>query len=150
MKSRAMKISFWLYAITIVASLLIGLLYASRSQIMPYHLDALETSWDGLEPSYQVLLKALLNGGGFYGVANSLFMLVLLLIPFRKGEAWAGYSIGLIGLIGLVGALPLTYIVYLVKTHTAGNPPLIVMIILVLLMLGGLLSFIIGQRSERK
>ena len=147
MNSRAMKISFWLYGVTIVASLLIGLLYASRSQIMPYHLDALETSWEGLEPSYQVLLRALLNGGGFYGVANSLFMLVLLLIPFRKGEAWAGYSIGL---IGLVGALPLTYIVYLVKTHTAGNPPLIVMIVLVLLMIAGLLSFIIGQRSERK
>ena len=147
MNSRAMKISFWLYAFTTIASLLIGLLYASRQQIMPYHLSALETSWEDLEPSYQVLFKALLNGGGFYGIASSLFMLVLLLIPFRKGETWAGYSIGL---IGLVGALPLTYIVYTVKTHTAGNPPLSVMVILVLLMIAGLISFIIGQRNEQK
>ena len=147
MKSRATKLSFWLYAVAAVASLLIGLLYASRSEIMPYHLAALETSWEDLGPSYKVLLKGLLNGGGFYGVANSLFMLVLLLIPFRKGEAWAGYSIGL---IGLVGALPLTYIVYTVKTHTAGNPPLSVMIILVLLMIGGLLTFIIGRNSSRQ
>jgi hypothetical protein len=142
-----MRIAFWLYLLTAIASLLIGLLYASRSQIMPYHLDALETSWEGLEPSYQVLLKALLNGGGFYGIANSLFMLILLIIPFRKGEVWAGYTIGL---IGLVGALPLTYIVYTVKTNTAGNPPLSVMIILVLLMIAGLFSFIIGTRLKPK
>lgn len=147
MNSRALKISFWLYGLATIASILIGLLYASRSQVMPYHLEALETSWEGLQPSYQVLLKALLNGGGFYGVANGLFMLVLLLIPFRKGEAWAGYSIGL---IGLVGALPLTYIVYVVKTNTAGNPPIRVMVIVVALMLAGLLSFIIGQSLKRK
>lgn len=147
MNSRALKISFYLYGFATIASILIGLLYASRSQIMPYHLEALETSWEGLEPSYQVLLKAPLNGGGFYGIANGLFMLVLLLIPFRKGEAWAGYSIGL---IGLVGALPLTYIVYIVKTNTAGNPPISVMVIVVALMLGGLLSFIIGQNLRQK
>jgi hypothetical protein len=147
MNSRAMKISFWLYALATLASLLIGLLYASRSQIMPYHLEALETTWDGLGPSYQVLLKALLNGGGFYGIANGLFMLMLLLIPFRKGEAWAGYSIGL---IGLAGAVPLTYIVYTVKTNTAGNPPLSVMVIVVGLMIAGLLSFIIGQNVRQK
>ena len=142
MNSRALKISFYLYGLATISSILIGLLYASRSQVMPYHLEALETSWEGLEPSYQVLLKALLNGGGFYGIANGLFMLVLLLIPFRQGEAWAGYSIGL---IDLVGALPLTYIVYIVKTNTAGNPPISAMVIVVALMLGGLLSFIIGQ-----
>lgn len=135
MNNRALKISFWLYGLATVASILIGLLYASRSQVMPYHLEALETSWEGLQPSYQVLLKGLLNGGGFYGIANGLFMLVLLLIPFRKGEAWAGYSIGL---IGLVGALPLTHIVYTVKTNTAGNPPLSVMVAVIALILGGL------------
>ena len=145
MTSPAKKISFWLYAFTATASLLIGLLYATRSEIMPYHLQALESSWNDLGSSYQVLLKALLNGGGFYGIANSLFMLVLLFIPFRKGEAWAGYAIGL---IGLVGALPLTYIVYTVKTRTPGDPPLSIMIILVVLMILGLLSFLIGQKEK--
>lgn len=145
MTSPAIKLSFWLYALATLASIFVGLLYATRPQVMPYHLEALETSWDGIEPSYQVLLKALLNGGGFYGLANGLFMLVLLLIPFRKGEAWAGYSIGL---IGLVGALPLTYIVYIVKTNTAGNPPLGVMVIVLALMMAGLISFIIGQRLK--
>lgn len=81
----------------------------------------MKTASEGLSPSYQVLLKVFLNGGGFDSIASGLFMKILLLIPFRKAESWAGYSIGL---IGLVGALPLTYIVYIFKANTAGNPPI--------------------------
>lgn len=108
---------------------------------MPYHLKALETSWDDIDPKYQFLLKALLNGGGYYGLSVGLFMLVLLVIPFRNGEDWAGYAIGL---IGLVGTFPLGYIVYRVKKHTAGNPPLSVMIVVNLLLIAGLIATILG------
>lgn len=133
-----MNIVFWLYALASIATILIGLLYASRPRVMPYHLEALETTWEDIDPKYQHMLKALLNGGGFYGIATGLFMLVLLLIPFRNGEIWAGYTIGL---VGLVGTLPLGYIVYTVKKHTAGNPPLSVMIVINGLLIIGLLAF---------
>ena len=126
MDSFAVNLAFWLYGLATLATILIGLLYASRRQVMPYHLEALETSWDEIDPKYQLLLKALLNGGGYYGLSVGLFMLVLLLIPFRNGETWSGYAIGL---IGLVGTLPLGYIVYRVKKYTAGDPPLGVMIV---------------------
>ena len=105
---------------------------------MPYHLKALETSWEEIDPKYQFMLRALLNGGGYFGLSSGLFMLVLLLIPFRQGELWAGYAIGFIGLIGI---LPLGLIVRSVKKNTAGNPPLIVMVIVNLLLIGGLISF---------
>ena len=65
-----------------------------RREVMPYHLEALETSWDEIDPKYKFLLKALLNGGGYYGLSVGLFMLTLLLIPFRADEDWAGYAIG--------------------------------------------------------
>ena len=65
----------------------------------------------------------------------------MLLIPFRAGEDWAGYTIGL---IGLLGTLPLTMIVYRVKTRTNGNPPLSVMIIINGFLIIGLLAFIFG------
>lgn len=132
---------FWLYALATVATILIGLLYATRREVMPYHLQALETSWDEIDPKYQFLLKALLNGGGYYGLSVGLFMLTLLLIPFRNGEDWAGYAIGL---IGLIGTLPLAIIVYRVKTYTAGNPPLIVMIVINAFLMAGLLAFVLG------
>lgn len=132
------SLAFWLYALATIATLLIGLLYAMRSRVMPYHLEALESPWEDIDPKYQFMLRALLNGGGFFGLSTGLFMLVLLLIPFRGGEVWAGYAIGA---VGLVGSLPLGYIVYTVKKNTAGNPPLGVMIVVNLLLIGGLIAF---------
>lgn len=141
MDSSLLALSFWLYALAIIATILIGLLYASRPRIMPYHVEALETPWEEIDPKFQFLLKALLNGGGWYGIANGLALLVLLLIPFREGAEWAGYAIGL---IGLAGTLPLAYIVFTVKKNTAGNPPLGVMIVINLLLIAGLAAFILG------
>lgn len=141
MDSLASNLAFWLYALATLATLLIGLLYATRREVMPYHLEALETSWDEIDPKSQFLLKALLNGGGYYGLSVGLFMLTLLLIPFRAGEDWAGYAIGL---IGLIGTLPLGIIVYRVKTYTAGNPPLIVMVVINLVLVAGLLAFVLA------
>ena len=138
MESIGYTVSFYCYATATVLTILIGLLYASRKQIMPYHLKALETSWDGIDSKYQFMLKMLLNGGGFYGLSSGLFMLILLWIPFRDGQLWAGYTIGL---VGLVGTLPLGYIVYQVKTKTNGNPPLWIMIVVNLLLIVGLIGF---------
>lgn len=131
------SIAFYAYAIATAFTILIGVLYATRRQIMPYHLKALESTWEEIDRKYQFMLKMLLNGGGYFGISTGLFMLVLLLIPFREGQLWAGYSIG--G-IGLVGALPLTIIVYRVKTQTKGNPPLWIMVIIIALLIIGLIS----------
>lgn len=108
---------------------------------MPYHLEALETSWDEMDSKYQYMLKALLNGGGYFGLSAGLSMLVLLFIPFRAGDVWAGYAIGV---IGLVGALPLGFIVHGVKQNTAGNPPLRVMGVINAFFILGLIAFALG------
>ena len=144
MDSFALNLAFWLYGLAAVATILIGLLYATRREVMPYHLQALETSWEEIDSKYQFMLKALLNGGRYYGLSLGLFMLTLLLIPFSAGEVWAGYAIGL---IGLIGTLPLGIIVYRVKKHTAGNPPFVVMVMINLFLVLGLLAFL-GQVSE--
>jgi len=122
--------------------LLIGGGYATRKTVMPYHIAALETTWEEIDPKTQFMLKALLNGGGYFGLCAGFFMLILLLIPLRAGELWAGYAIGF---IGLVGTAPLGLIVYRVKTQTSGNPPLFVMVILNFLLLLGLIAFALGQ-----
>ena len=137
----ATQISFWLFMLATIATILTGLLYATRRTIMPYHLDALETTWEEIDKKYQLLLVALLNGGGFFGLANGFFMLLLLLIPFRQGEVWAGYAVGI---IGLIGCLPLGLIVHRVKKNTNGNPPLAFMIIINGLFIAGLISFLLA------
>lgn len=132
-------IGYYSYLIAAIMTILIGLLYATRRQVMPYHIKALDTPWDKIDPNYQLLLRALLNGGGYYGISAGAFMLVLLLIPYSNHEAWAGYAIGLIGLIGTV---PLALIVHKVKTKTAGDPPLWIMILVNALLIIGLIASI--------
>ena len=102
---------------------------------MPYHEKALETEWDKIDPKFQLLFRAMLNGGGFFGISSAVMMLVLLFIPYQNGELWAGFTIGI---AGLIGALPLTWIVYNVKTKTAGNPPLWLMFVIDTLLIAGL------------
>jgi len=130
-------IGYYSYLIAAIMTILIGLLYATRSQVMPYHIQALETPWEDIDPNYQLLLRALLNGGGYYGISSGAFMLVLLLIPYSNHEAWAGYAIGL---IGLIGAIPLGWIVYTVKTRTEGDPPLWIIVLVNMLLIVGLMT----------
>lgn len=137
MESLGYNISFYCYAAATISTLLFGLVYATRKQIMPYHLKALETTWDAIDTKYQFMLRVLLNGGGFFGLSSGMFMLILLWIPFRAGQLWAGYTIGA---VGLVGALPLGFIVYQVKTKTKGDPPLLLISIINLLLVTGLIS----------
>lgn len=134
-------IAYYCYLVAASMTILIGLLYATRRQLMPYHLKALETSWDAIDPNYQLLLRALLNGGGYYGISAGVSMMVLLLIPYSNHESWAGYAIGAIGLIGTV---PLTWIVYTVKTKTAGDPPLWIMILINALLICGLAASLLS------
>ncbi len=136
------SLSFYCYGIATVLTLMISLVYAFRNQLMPYHLQALERSWLDLDLKSRFMFKMLLNGGGYYGLSTGLFMLVLLLIPFKDGQWWAGYTIGL---VGLVSSLPLTYIVYQVKQKTSGKPPLQVMILVNTLLILGLILTILSK-----
>jgi len=135
METLGLQISFYAYAFATLLTLVIGIVYASRREVMPYHLKALGTTWDEIDPKYQLMLRLFLNGGGWYGISTGLFMTVLLFIPFRNGDTWAGFAIGI---IGLIGALSLTLIVHTVKSKTAGNPPLWLMIVICLLLVIGL------------
>ena len=134
-------VGYYCYLLAAVMTVLIGLLYATRKQVMPYHLKALQTTWDNIDPNYQLLLRALLNGGGYFGISTGVSMLVLLLFPYSNYESWAGYAIGL---IGLIGAIPLTWIVYTIKIKTEGNPPLWIMILIDALLFIGLIAAIIA------
>lgn len=135
------ELAGWFYGPAIILIILFGLLYSVRPQIMPYHCDVLETAWEDIDPKYQLMLRALMNGGGYNSLSTGLFMLLLLLIPFRNGEDWAAYAIG--G-IGLVSSLPIGFIVYRVKKNSAGKPPFGLTIVVNFLLLGGLVASLLN------
>ena len=133
------EIGFYCYLLATFMIMVLGFIYSFRSQLMPYHLKALNSSWSEIDKNYQLLFKALLNGAGFYSLSSAMFMLIILLVPFRSGELWAGLSIGV---FGLVGALPLWLIVRRVKNNTEGNPPLGLVVFVNFLLLSGLICSI--------
>ncbi|MDY6906367.1 MAG: hypothetical protein SWH61_16975 [Thermodesulfobacteriota bacterium] len=93
------KIAFFIYLANTLGWIGFGMVYLSCSTIMPYHRQAIGMNFEELTTGVQVLLQALIKmtAAGFFvaGVA----CMILLLVPFRKGERWAHRSIPLIGII---------------------------------------------------
>ena len=58
---------FICYSVAALVSIAFGLVYLARSTFMPYHRDALSTSWEQLDKPLQALRLGLIKvaGGGF-------------------------------------------------------------------------------------
>ncbi|MEO1250749.1 MAG: hypothetical protein AAFW81_00205 [Pseudomonadota bacterium] len=81
------------YAVNSFVSLALGAIYIFRESFMPYHGEALQLQWAELDPSFQVLLLALMDVAGAGWITLGVVILVLLIGPFRAGERWARYLI---------------------------------------------------------
>jgi hypothetical protein len=117
-----------------------GIVFLVRSQIMPYHEEAIGLPWKQLDQRMQALLLALMRttGGGL--LAGGISIAILLLIPFRAGMSWARYTIPV---IGLVGGLPTLYATILVRSRTDARTPVAASATgVVLLIIGFILSLI--------
>jgi len=97
-----------------------GLVYLLRSEFMPYHAVAVGQSWSEVPAAYQVLIVALMRvvGGAWLATATALIM--VLVGPFRRGQPWARWAVGLVGLLAYGSAL---YATLLVQHHTPATPP---------------------------
>jgi peptidoglycan/LPS O-acetylase OafA/YrhL len=118
--STKMKIALVCYLVVAVATLSGGLVYFLASQIMPYHQQVIGVTWDKIDPRIQKLFLAFMNGTGFSGLIQSLTLIVLILIPFRKGERWARWTIP--GII-LTSSVYLLYITLNLKSSTQASTP---------------------------
>lgn len=139
-----MRVSFACYLVSTIIVAGVGMLYLLSRQLLPFQLEALGTSWAELPPRYQVLFLALkkLVAGGILGTALGLG--VLLIVPFRKGEAWARWAISV---IGLSFATLLLYGMLLVKFETPASPPWLIAVFLIVLFIVGFLLAASSQDS---
>lgn len=95
----SMLVAFWCNLAAVLLTGLLGVTYATRRKIMPYHSAALGRSWSDLDPQLQKLLLGLIKGIGGYGIAFVLAQLAVLLIPFRDGASWAHWAVPIAGLV---------------------------------------------------
>jgi hypothetical protein len=92
------KVAFWCLAIPTLVELGLGVIYFTSAGIMPYHQEVVGVGWSELPPGARTMLTALVNAYGSAHFAVGVALSVLLLIPFRRGEAWARWAILAAGL----------------------------------------------------
>lgn len=97
-----------------------GLLYLTTPTFMPYHAAALGIGWDDLSPRYQGFIVGVIRGMGAGSVSVSLALLVILGIPFRRGDSWARWAVPL---VGIVFTMLTAYAAYTIDSRTPASTP---------------------------
>lgn len=90
------RISFSIYLLISIASLLVGLIYLFYPTILPYHEQAIGMKWEGLSPSIQMLFKRFMELSGTGMLSTWLLIIIITLIPYKQGHAWARWTIPLV------------------------------------------------------
>jgi hypothetical protein len=122
------------YVLTALIAFAFSFIYLTRSEFMPYHKDAVELSWGELDTKLQVLILALMRGAGGGWLATGISIIFLLIFPFREGVNWSLFALPL---IGLGTSLPTLYATLYVKRNSQANPPVILVLAAILLLLLG-------------
>jgi hypothetical protein len=108
------------HAVPTIGLLLQGLLYVTTSRFMPYHGDALETTWEVLPLHYQGFILGVIKGMGAGSIGVSLALLIMIAVPFRRGEAWARWAVPV---VGITFTLLTAHAAYTIDVRTAASPP---------------------------
>ncbi len=79
-----MKVALGIYVLVGIVSLVLGLLYATSQQFMPYHAEAVGTPWRDVDPGTQTLILALMKVAGGGWITLGFFCLVLSLAQLQS------------------------------------------------------------------
>ena len=130
----SMKLAFACHLLAALLLTVFGLTYLFRPEFMPYHAAAVARQWSDVEPSFQVLILALMRVVGGAWLATAIAIFILLLVPFRRGNVWGRWAILAVGMCTLVPSLYAT--VYVTQNTPATAPWLAVLAGMLLLILG--------------
>ena len=130
--------AFVCYAIVAFIGIVFFIIYFARSEFMPYHKDAVETSWKEIDRKFQVLILAFIRALGGGWLAASISIIFLLIFPFQNGEKWSLFAIPSVGLAITLSTL---YATLYIKRNTQAKPPSsLVVSSIILIIIGFFLS----------
>ena len=100
------------YSIPALVLLGFGVRYLTASEYMPYHAQGMGKDWEELTPQVQGVMLGALRGAGGGFLFTGVTLLLLLAVPFSRGERWAFRAVPaliiLSALLGLYTTLTLT------------------------------------------
>ena len=126
------KIAFTIYLVVCLLGFAFGIVYLACPTVMPYHHQAIGTDWNDLGPDLQVMLANFVNFAGAGFITGSLSCLIMLLIPFRRGEFWAKRAIPLVLMVFNAFCL---YVSATVAAKTEASPPWPLSIVVIVFLL---------------
>ena len=97
-----------------------GLLYLTTPRFMPYHADALGVTWEMLPANYQGFLLGVIKAMGAGSIGVTLALIIILLVPFRRGDNWARWAVPLVGVVFTVLT---AYAAFTIDVRTPAAPP---------------------------
>jgi hypothetical protein len=143
---KSMKLAFTCHLLGALLLSVFGLVYLFRPEFMPYHADAVALGWSEVEPSFQVLILALMRVVGGAWLAAAMAIVILLFFPFRRGEKWACWAIIIVGMCASVPSLYAT--VYVTQNTPATAPWAVASVGILLFIVGFALSLGASKNKE--
>lgn len=133
-----------LHAVPTVGLLLQGLLYLTTEEFMPYHAEALAARWTDLSPRLQGFVLGVIRGMGAGSTAVAAALLVMLAVPFRRGERWATWAVPM---VGMMFTLLTAYAAYTIESRTPATTPWRPTVGLAVVYVAGLVVSVLGARG---
>ena len=141
-----LKIAFVFHLLASLLIIFFGLMYILRSQFMPYHAIAVGKNWAEVDPTFQILILALMRvaGGGF--LAGAFAIIIILLKPLKQDFQWAYWAIPIIGMPVSLSSLYAT--IYVAKNTPASTPWMAAALGGLFIMVGFILSVIPDAKAK--
>ena len=116
------KLALILFAIVGISHLIVGIVYVTANEFMPYHAQALNVNWNSLDENYKTLFLALIRLAGAGGLVAGLVNLTLVNYLYHSVES---RLVWLLIVSSLIFQFVTNYVVYYVSRNTPGDPPLL-------------------------
>ena len=126
------RIALACYLVPALTLLGFGVRYLTASEFMPYHAAGMQRTWSELLPNEQGVMLAALRGGGGGFLIGGVAILLLLAVPFRRGDVWARRAIPALVILCALSALYTSLTLTLLTPASAPWPLTIVMALLAL------------------
>ncbi|MGL4370633.1 MAG: hypothetical protein ACRCUT_13325 [Spirochaetota bacterium] len=114
------RYAFILYLCNSVLSFAFALKYLITGSFMSYHEAAAGMKWEDVAPGLQMVLQSLFKVTAAAFLISGAVTVVLLLIPYRRGELWSKMMIAFVNGVFSAALLYATLHVYL---NTPGFSP---------------------------
>lgn len=132
------------YSIIVVFLIVLGLIYTISPVIMPYHLQAMDSTWEELSSGVKVMSLNYMKSAAAGFITVGVMMLLIIIFPLRNNEMWSTYALLSAVVFEIVNV---SYRTYCVSRYTNAKISIIPFIIVVFI---GLSSFILSLQYIRK